>query len=491
MKKYFQKIKTKLNAREERIPVNTATLSFKDKVMEKSFLADMSERSLKLIRLSLLLAIGLYLLFGYLDDYIIPDAEDSILFVRILAISFYAAVILTSFSRYFKRFFQQIIILVVLFSGGDIIAMILLSEIFGGHYLYAGLILTVIYAHVLLRLRFIYASVCTWIIFLGYVILAVSLGSTPIEAVVNNTYFLFSANLIGMFGSYGIEFYMRSSFCKNLKLKEKSLQLESELLRKSHELNAARQVQLSMLPKTVPIHPLFDFSVSMKTASEIGGDYYDFHTADDQTITFAIGDATGHGAQAGAMVTATKMLFSNYAPYMDIIEFLEKADYSLKQINLPRLYMAFAIGRIKDDMLEIAGVGLPPLIIYRSASQTIEKIHLKGLPLGSYTSFPYEKKKINLFPGDILILMTDGFPELFNKESKILGYDRIDSILPQIIKNTPGKIISKLYDEADNWLNDYSQADDMTFMVLKMKETVPSNKKMQSLTQFSVNNFVN
>ncbi|RPI65542.1 MAG: hypothetical protein EHM47_18685, partial [Ignavibacteriales bacterium] len=108
-----------------------------------------------------------------------------------------------------------------------------------------------------------------------------------------------------------------------------------------------------MLPKSEPLHPLVDLSFSMKTASEIGGDYYDYHLSDDFTLTFAIGDATGHGAQAGVMVTALKILFTNYAHQLDITDFMKKADHTIKQIGLPRLYMSLAMGRLKGNTLEI------------------------------------------------------------------------------------------------------------------------------------------
>ena len=51
----------------------------------------------------------------------------------------------------------------------------------------------------------------------------------------------------------------------------------------------------------------------MKPATEVGGDYYDFHVGEDGTLTVAVGDATGHGLKAGTMVTATKSLFNNLA----------------------------------------------------------------------------------------------------------------------------------------------------------------------------------
>jgi HAMP domain-containing protein len=94
--------------------------------------------------------------------------------------------------------------------------------------------------------------------------------------------------------------------------KEQELQqrmLEMEYSRKSVELEEARRFQLSMLPKDLPAHGAFDVAVSTETATEVGGDYYDFHLSPKGALTIAVGDATGHGAKAGTMITVAKTLF--------------------------------------------------------------------------------------------------------------------------------------------------------------------------------------
>jgi hypothetical protein len=82
--------------------------------------------------------------------------------------------------------------------------------------------------------------------------------------------------------------------------------LEAENVRKTQELEEARNLQLSMLPKELPQLPNLDIAVYMKTATEVGGDYYDFHVGMDGTLTVVLGDATGHGMKAGTMVTICK-----------------------------------------------------------------------------------------------------------------------------------------------------------------------------------------
>ena len=80
-------------------------------------------------------------------------------------------------------------------------------------------------------------------------------------------------------------------------------EIEAENQQRAKEMEEARQLQLSMLPKGVPHLPHVEIAASMKPASEVGGDYYDWRLSADGTLTIAIGDATGHGLKAGTMVT--------------------------------------------------------------------------------------------------------------------------------------------------------------------------------------------
>ncbi|MCK5457274.1 MAG: hypothetical protein KAI45_09120, partial [Melioribacteraceae bacterium] len=106
----------------------------------------------------------------------------------------------------------------------------------------------------------------------------------------------------------------------------------SEHDRKTKELEEARQLQLSLLPKELPKLSEYDIAVYMKTATEVGGDYYDFHVLEDGTLTTVIGDATGHGLMAGTMVTATKSLFNSFASNPDILSTLSQMAVSLRKM---------------------------------------------------------------------------------------------------------------------------------------------------------------
>ena len=246
----------------------------------------------------------------------------------------------------------------------------------------------------------------------------------------------------------------------------KALQAENE--RQTQELDAARDLQLSMLPQTLPEHPTVELAAFMETATEVGGDYYDFNLAEDGTLTLAIGDATGHGMKAGTMVTATKSLFANMADEEDLVQVLEKSTRALKRMGLPKLYMALALGRLRDHTLELAGAGMPPALVYQAATQQVEEISLKGVPLGG-PAFSYRKTCVALSPGDTVMLMSDGFPELFNDSREMLGYDRAVSIFAEVAHQSPEEIIEHFKASASTWMNGRAQDDDVTFVVMKVK----------------------
>ncbi len=251
--------------------------------------------------------------------------------------------------------------------------------------------------------------------------------------------------------------------------------LEAENARQTQELEGARRLQLSMLPKTMPEHPQVEVAAFMATATEVGGDYYDFDVAEDGALTFAIGDATGHGAQAGTMVTATKSLFNLLAGEADLTRVLQKATVALKRMALPRLYMALALGRLRGQTLELAGAGMPPALVYRAADQTVETIPLKGMPLGSFVDFPYQTSHIDLAPGDTVMLMSDGFPELFDGQRQMFGYDRARTVFEEVATHRPQAIIDHFVSTAEAWVKGEDLAgtavydDDITFVVMQVK----------------------
>ncbi len=242
--------------------------------------------------------------------------------------------------------------------------------------------------------------------------------------------------------------------------------LEVENQRKSGELEAARQFQLSLLPDRAPQHPRFDIAVAMQTATEVGGDYYDFREGDDGSLTIALGDATGHGAAAGTMVTVAKSLFTS-ARDLDPEPFLNQAASTIRGLRLGRMSMALTIARLDDRGLTVSIAGMPPLLLHRAGAAEVEEILVPGLPLGGFRGDGYRSLRVDLEPGDTVLMMSDGFPELLNTDGQPLGYERASRIFADVVHYPPQELIEELEAGARVWRGECPQADDMTFLVLR------------------------
>jgi len=245
--------------------------------------------------------------------------------------------------------------------------------------------------------------------------------------------------------------------------------LEAENERKTHELEEARNLQLSLLPKRLPDIPGIEISVHMETATEVGGDYYDFYEDANGELTILIGDATGHGLNAGTMVTATKSLFNSHASNPDIVATFKQMSSSLRQMNFKLLSMCLMLLKINGNKLRISSAGMPPALIYRSSLQKVEEFLIRGMPLGTSRSFPYELRETELEKGDTILLMSDGFPELFNEEKKMLGYKSAEKELQKYGVESCEFIIEKFKEVMIKWSGDKPPHDDVTFVVVKIK----------------------
>ena len=245
--------------------------------------------------------------------------------------------------------------------------------------------------------------------------------------------------------------------------------LEADNERKTQELEEARKLQLSMLPKTIPAIRDLDIAVYMQTATEVGGDYYDFKVADDGTLTVAIGDATGHGLQAGTMVAATKSLFNTHADEFEPLSILQRTTKALKQMGFLRIYMALTIAKFKDHQLQIASAGMPFPLVYRAASGQVEEVVLKGIPLGSLPDFSYQQEKLDLNKGDTVLFMSDGFPEMFNEQGEMLGEEQVKDLFAEAGQKSSEDVIECLLNAGKKWASGRPQEDDVTFVVIKVK----------------------
>ncbi|MCP4216417.1 MAG: SpoIIE family protein phosphatase [bacterium] len=253
------------------------------------------------------------------------------------------------------------------------------------------------------------------------------------------------------------------------KTRAKTVNEESE--RKSQQLEEARTFQLALLPKTIPEVPHLEIAVAMETASEVGGDYYDFQFPQDGSLVLAFGDATGHGLKAGAMVSIIKTLFvtQDFGPDENFNDFFNLCSATIKKVGVGNLFMALAMLKIDAGKCTVASAGNPPIFIYRKENRMVETNIIKGPPLGGLKKFTYRYDYLSMEPGDAILLFSDGLSELFNRNKEMFGYERIKVCLREIGEAGADEMVAHIKHGAEKWLNCKPIDDDMTFMVVKFR----------------------
>ncbi len=261
--------------------------------------------------------------------------------------------------------------------------------------------------------------------------------------------------------------YRRYLDLKEAEERNRIIQAEND--RKTKELEEARQLQLSLLPRTLPQLSQFDIAVYMKTATEVGGDYYDFNVQPNGVLNIGIGDATGHGLQAGTMITLMKGFFTADVAKFSPQKFLEHCNGIIRDIKLGRILMSFSHLRFENNSLLISSAGMPPVYYHHKKNNRTEEIIIQGLPLGAMGSASYKLVEKQLNSGDTILLLTDGLPEQMNSHKEIFDYSRVLKYFDEIAENAPNELINRFVQKAEDWMGGQKQSDDVTFVVIKVR----------------------
>jgi len=112
---------------------------------------------------------------------------------------------------------------------------------------------------------------------------------------------------------------------------------------------------------------------------------------------------------------------------------------------------------------------MPPVFLYCKKSATVKEIEEHGLPLGAMKHSEYGVRTELLEKGDVLLLLSDGMPELQNEKNEMYGYERIRDGFKRIAKKEPEDIINFFKNECSSWVNNQDPDDDVTFVVIKVK----------------------
>ncbi len=255
----------------------------------------------------------------------------------------------------------------------------------------------------------------------------------------------------------------------NLSALKKAFKTRDELISVRKELEEARALQLSMLPKSIPVFKGLEISAYMNTASEVGGDYYDFSINNDDSINIAIGDATGHGMRAGIMVAVMKTLFITNSTHHELDEFFALANKAIKSLNLGRMMMAFSMMNIKANMVKFISAGMPSIFLYKNSTKNVIEYQSSSMPLGALAEQSFYTNTFNIESGDVILILSDGLPELTDIKNNLFSYERVSSEFLSVAEELPDKIIEYLRLKSLEWSEGTDLVDDITFIATRIK----------------------
>lgn len=244
------------------------------------------------------------------------------------------------------------------------------------------------------------------------------------------------------------------------------------------ELNIAKQIQQSFLPKNTKISSI-SFNPFFQPAKFVAGDFYDVIPLTPTKTCVVIGDVAGKGVSAALIMAQAISLFRIFARKSDKpAEILTELNKELAgHLSGRFITMLCLVLDSQQKSVSAATAGHGPLYCYKSQINKMVQIDLPaGVPLGLIPQSIYSAAEINLLPEDQILLFSDGVYEARNKAGAELGMEQLRGIVEQYCRNnTLEKSSKEIIHELFKFTSGAEQHDDITFLILSLQSSDSSN----------------
>jgi serine phosphatase RsbU (regulator of sigma subunit)/anti-sigma regulatory factor (Ser/Thr protein kinase) len=230
----------------------------------------------------------------------------------------------------------------------------------------------------------------------------------------------------------------------------------------------AESYQRALLPDSVPKLPRISFVASYLPAAgnrAVCGDFYDFITSHHGKLGVLLGDVCGIGPAAVNDAALTRYTLRSFAPYEDDpARLLERTNQRVTDhLNSERFVrMLFGVLDPERAVFEYANAGHVPPLLYRTGTGEVEWLGEGGLPLGIEREAAYKIGRIELEPGDMLFLYTDGVTEA-PRRGRPFGQGKLSDLMREYGVGTPGELVQAIRRSVENWV-DADLRDDLAML---------------------------
>jgi sigma-B regulation protein RsbU (phosphoserine phosphatase) len=251
--------------------------------------------------------------------------------------------------------------------------------------------------------------------------------------------------------------------------KEKAL---LENMRVMRDMELARQIQLSLLPTTIPALVSGQLAAICVPAAHVGGDYYDFFQRNETELDMVIADVSGHNVGAALIMVETRSVFRVQAmkstSTSETLHVLNRQLYD--DLNRAELFISMFYAKVdcRQRVLTYSSAGHNRPFVIRHGSNAIEELDAEGLLIGIRDKVIFEEKQVHLQAGDLFIMFTDGIIEAEDPQGEQFGALRFCELLENNRFLPPGEIIEAVLQGVRHFSGSEQFTDDVSLVVLKI-----------------------
>lgn len=241
---------------------------------------------------------------------------------------------------------------------------------------------------------------------------------------------------------------------------------EQRLASLAQELETARGIQASILPRAVPSLAGLRVAVRYQPMTAVAGDFWDFLAADGR-VGVLVADVSGHGVPAALVASMVKVAFEAQrgaaAQPAEVVAGMNAA--LCRVLDGPFVTAIYASLSPTEGRLRFAGAGHPPALLWRAGPGRVERLSENGLLMGFDGAARYEAGEVTVEPGDRLLLFTDGLIEAADSRGEQFGLERLERVLAKSAALDPEALADRLLAELRSFRGATGFEDDLTLLV--------------------------
>lgn len=240
------------------------------------------------------------------------------------------------------------------------------------------------------------------------------------------------------------------------------------------ELEIARNMQLSILPRNVPLPRSVTVAATMIPAKEVGGDFYDYFMLDETHLAIVVADVSGKGVPAAFFMAISRTLLKANALFLHSpAACINRLNQALCLENEQMMFVTafYGVLNIETGKLVYVNAGHNPPVRLNQSYQVSFLPYTKGVPLAVVEDFSYEEETLTLGVGESIVLYTDGVTEALNEQQELFGEARFQAILENIAETDRNKVPECVVQALSLYSEGVPQADDITCVTIQFWDT--------------------